>query len=146
MQRIAKDCNPLQRFDSDSNRIRIGFESGRIPVRFDYSIPTQFLLHSSIYPGTNCLLFSTWANKSVLGQIYLTCGEYSRPGDEYICKSTRERLLCQSNQGELPMDKKIVYSSRFVRVILAQRPYEKYEAVVFHDTEGSCHLVGWSVN
>ena len=110
------------RFDSDSLPIRIGFESGRIPVRFGYSIPTQFLLNSPIYPGANCLLFSIWANKSVLGQIYLTCGEYSRPGDEYICKRTRERLLCHSNQDGLPMDKKIVYSSRFVRVILAQGP------------------------
>ena len=55
LQRIAK---ALQRFDSDSIPIRIGFESGRIPVRFDYSIPTQFLLKSSIYPGANCLLFS----------------------------------------------------------------------------------------
>ena len=29
------------RFDSDSLPIRIGFESGRIPVRFDYPTPTQ---------------------------------------------------------------------------------------------------------
>ena len=110
----------------DSIPIRFRFESGSNPVGFRFDSTPQFLPNSysipPIYPGANCLLFSIWANKSILGQIHLTCGEYSCPGDEYICKRTRERLLCHSNQDGLTMDKKIVYSSRFVRVILAQGP------------------------
>ena len=109
----GKKCSRcLQRFDSDSIPIRIGFESGRIPVRFDYSIPTQFLPNSYSIPPF------------ILGQIVSTSrfGQMNLSWGEYICKRTRELLLCHSNQDGLPMDKKIVYSSRFVRVILAQGP------------------------
>ena len=111
-QRKLKMIPVRIRFESDSNRIRIGFESGRIPVRFDYSIPTQFLPNSYSIPPF------------ILGKIVCTSrfGQMNLSWGEYICKRTRELLLCHSNQDGLPMDKKIVYSSRFVRVILAQGP------------------------
>ena len=114
------DCNPLQSFAilckgpfcKDSIPIRFRFESGSNPVEFRFDSTTQFLPNSYSIPP---FILGQIVYSSRFGQINLSWGEY-------ICKRTRERLLCHSNQDELPMDKKIVYSSRFVRVILAQGP------------------------
>ena len=100
----------------DSIPIRFRFESGSNPVGFRFDSTTQFLPNS--YP------IPTQFPPFILGQIVWTSrfGQINLSWGEYICKRTRELLLCHSNQDGLPMDKKIVYSSRFVRVILAQGP------------------------
>ena len=95
-------------------KIRFRFESGSNPVGFRFDSTTQFLPNS--YP------IPTQFPPFILGQIVCSSrfGQMNLSWGEYIRKRTRERLLCHSNQDGLPMDKKIVYSSRFVRVILAK--------------------------